>query len=568
MEKTGKSSEDHSYDSLPVVEAEFEVQNHPSAYKRYAVYSPSEWLLESISSSVALGLVVALVTIFWSMDNQPLSAWKSHISLNTSISILTTAYAMALMHGVSTFIGQSKWLHFSSKPRRLADLETFDQASRGVWGSAMLLTTVKWNLATIGAVITILRLSFSPFAQQVVLVEQRNVISFGAGAVTFGYAHGYSREAVFNRLSTSVTESIPQDAGMQSAVFQGLYGVNITEPFSCPGVCRWPGSYVSLGFKAECRNVTQQTLQTSNCDNQAMESHQCNMTTPGGVMVGARIVLTDEATAYYMNATSLVDVDKVALDLSDSFPEITRFVIYRSTPDHSFQMQNINVTECSLSITAYEYTDAKANGSDFSFASRREVDFGVKNPWFLMNQNATASFRRLTTNETTSGNIHVPALEIDSPNIQTLQNFLTSTSIISEFVEGNYKNTNLGVAAALIGDVDLNARFDGMATAMTNYIRYGPNSRLAHGEVIQSEPFVSIRWEYFAVPLAIEALAIVFAILSIFNNRRSRNVPLWKSSTLAVLACQHNEQLELLQTTCKGIDEIQFEAETLKVQLQ
>ncbi|UKZ64517.1 uncharacterized protein TrAtP1_005733 [Trichoderma atroviride] len=391
---------------------------------------------------------------------------------------------MALMHGVSTFIGQSKWLHFSSKPRRLADLETFDQASRGVWGSAMLLTTVKWNLATIGAVITILRLSFSPFAQQVVLIEQRDVISFGAGAgaATFGYAHSYSREAVFNRLLTSVPESIPQDAGMQSAVFKGLYGVNTTEPFSCPGVCRWPGSYISLGFKAECRNVTQQTLQTSNCNNnQAMLPHQCNMTTPGGIMLGAHIVPKDAATAYCMNAISLIDKGTL---LSDTFPEITRFAIYRSTPDSNFQMQSINVTECSLSITAYEYTDAKANGSDFYFASRREVDFGVKNPWFFMDQNATARFRRLATNETTSGNIHVPALEIDYPNIQTLEIFLTSTSIISEYVEGNYGNTNLGVAAALTGDVDLNARFDGMATAMTNYIRYGPNTQIAYGQVI------------------------------------------------------------------------------------
>jgi hypothetical protein len=141
---------------------------------------------------LALGLVVALGVIFWSMDNKPLSNWNSHVSLSTSISILTTAYAMALMQGVSTFIGQSKWLHFKKRPRRLADLEIFDQASRGVWGSALLLTTVKWNLATIGAAITILRLSFSPFAQQVVLLEQRDIISPAASTATIGCMQKYS----------------------------------------------------------------------------------------------------------------------------------------------------------------------------------------------------------------------------------------------------------------------------------------------------------------------------------------------------------------------------------------
>lgn len=359
---------------------------------------------------------------------------------------------------------------------------------------------------------------------------------------------------------------------MQIAVFQGLYGINTTEPFNCPGVCRWPGSYTSLGFKAECRNVTQQALHNVTCDLPADEladySHQCNMTTPGGVMVGARMSPTSDSTAYYMNTSSLLDWQDPAFKFLDTFPEIMRFAIYRSTPDSNFTVQNINITECSLYLTAYEYTEAKANGSEFSFASKKEVDFGVKNPWHAVGVDAGIGWTRLLTNESVVADIHIPTLEIDSPNLKTLETFLTSASIVSEFVEGDYQNTNLGVAAALIGDVDLNARFDGMATAMTNYIRYGPNSQLAYGEVIQSEPFVSIRWGYFAVPLAIEALAIVFAILSIVSNRRNRNVPLWKSSALAVLACQHNEQLELLQTTDKGINEIQDEAERFKVQLQ
>jgi hypothetical protein len=99
--------------------------------------------LESISSILALGLLIGIVIIFWYMDNKPLSAWRGHVSLNATISILTTACTTALMHGVSTFIGQSKWLHFKNGPRKLADFETFDGASRGIWGSILLVTTVK-----------------------------------------------------------------------------------------------------------------------------------------------------------------------------------------------------------------------------------------------------------------------------------------------------------------------------------------------------------------------------------------------------------------------------------------
>jgi hypothetical protein len=103
---------------------------------------------------------------------------------------------------------------------------------------------------------------------------------------------------------------------------------------------------------------------------------------------------------------------------------------------------------------------------------------------------------------------------------------------------------------------------------MTNYVRYGPDTQTAQGELIESVPFVSIRWGYFVVPIVTEGFAILFAILSIINNRKSRNVPLWKSSTLAVLECRHEERLGLLQTTGKDINQIQAEAQKAEVRLQ
>lgn len=353
---------------------------------------------------------------------------------------------------------------------------------------------------------------------------------------------------------------------MQSAILQGLYGINPTESFNCPGVCRWTGSYISLGFKAECRNVTQETLQSATCQGDGNPRRQCNMTTPGGVDLATRYVYTELATEYYMNASSLL-MNTSATELPSTFPEITRFAVYRSTPDLNFLMRDINITECSLFITAYEYTDAKANGSEFSFASKREVDFGVKNPWTL-GPGSEMIFKSIYTNESMGGNIDIPALEMSYSSLAALENFYESTTIVTEWVKGFFANTNLGVAATLSGDVDIGGRFDNMATTMTNYLRYGPSALSAHGEIVQSEPFVSIRWGYFVVPIMTEAFAIFFAIMSIFSNRQSRRVPLWKSSTLAVLACQHKDQLGLLEATGQDIDEIKDKAKKAEVRLQ
>jgi hypothetical protein len=153
-------------------------------------------------------------------------------------------------------------------------------------------------------------------------------------------------------------------------------------------------------------------------------------------------------------------------------------------------------------------------------------------------------------------------------SLRALNNFFTSDTFVTELIEGNFRYSNPGAATPVIGDVDLPARFDSLATAMTDYLRYGPNMQTAYGDRVESVPFVSIRWGYFVVPIVTEGLAILFAILSIFNNRRSRQVPLWKSSTLAVLACQHEERFGLLHTTGRDLNEIEAAAQKAKVRLQ
>jgi hypothetical protein len=210
MSRDHNNSKFRPYELASVSEVGYEPLDSVSAkYKRYSVYSPSEWLLETVTSLLSLAFLTCITCIFWSMDNKPLSAWTAPVSIGATISILTTACTAALMHGVSQFIGQIKWLHFKSRPRKLSHLETFNEASRGsIWGCIMLLTTIKWNLATIGAFVTILRLTFAPFAQQVVQFEPRDIISADDG-VTFGYTHKYSFKTTLELANSRIGKYCP-----------------------------------------------------------------------------------------------------------------------------------------------------------------------------------------------------------------------------------------------------------------------------------------------------------------------------------------------------------------------
>ena len=120
-----------------------------------------------------------------------------------------------------------------------------------------------------------------------------------------------------------------------------------------------------------------------------------------------------------------------------------------------------------------------------------------------------------------------------------LRNFFHSPTMVTRWIVGNLGTTNSGVSSALVGEVDIEDRFKKMATAMTNNLRYGPSSKPTYGKVIEKETYVKLNWWYFLVPVVIEAAAIVFAIISMFGSRRSRHVPVWKYSILAVLACQY-----------------------------
>ncbi|KAH0425195.1 hypothetical protein CcaCcLH18_11129 [Colletotrichum camelliae] len=476
-------------------------------YKRYNLFTCNEWGLEIVTSIGSLAILAVVAYIFSDVDGKPLSAWTLPISLNALISVLTTTASAAIMHGVSAFISQLKWLHFKNGPQKLEHLEKFDGASRGPWGSLKFLVSMKLNLATIGALITIVRLGLSPLAQQVVKIDERSVNSTIDENVTFGFAHAYNRGVIFADL-----RGIPQDPNMQAAILQGLYNISTPATFACPVACKWQGSYVSLGFTTECRDVTQTTLQSQVC-------------------LSSRRQHTEWGTRYQMN----VSLSK----RPDEFPELARFAIYRASPDHNFQLLDVNVTECSLSLAAFNYTDAQSNGTAFAFG------------------------------DTNSKATNLPAFELCYDDLQALQDFFRSEAITTEWVDGGSDNNVHGLsAAALAGDVDIGKRFQRMAVSMTDYLRSGPNKKLVPGVRVDKIAFVSIRWGFFVGPAVIEALALLFAMLTIFSNRKNSKVPLWKSSALAVLACEHEKKSELLKTTAKDIKKIEKLAETSFVKLE
>lgn len=101
------------------------------------------WIWEALCWVLSVACLIAIVIILHTYDGQPIPQWRSGITLNAMVSVFTSIAKAALLFPVAESISQLKWVWFSMKSRELQDFVTFDNASKGIWGSVLLLCTPK-----------------------------------------------------------------------------------------------------------------------------------------------------------------------------------------------------------------------------------------------------------------------------------------------------------------------------------------------------------------------------------------------------------------------------------------
>jgi hypothetical protein len=98
----------------------------------------SGWWPEMLSCAVSIISTISLVFVLRNYNNNALPQWPLGLTLNTLIAFLATVSRSTFIIPVNECVSQSKWLWFRrNKP--LKDFQTFDEASRGPWGSLKLV---------------------------------------------------------------------------------------------------------------------------------------------------------------------------------------------------------------------------------------------------------------------------------------------------------------------------------------------------------------------------------------------------------------------------------------------
>lgn len=250
--------------------------------------------------------MVALLIMLTNIDNIPLPHWWLPIQPNSLIAVLTTVAKSSMLVSVASCISQLKWNHFSRYSRKLVDLETFDEASRGPWGSATLIWSLNFRVPVIItsglALVTIMPLGIDPCAQQVLKFPMQPTpldnVTVQMGIANQYYSKGMLQSTKTGKLEFSILHGcimrimtcatggyifVPNAdlLHLQASIINNVAETIFQLHVECPTTatrCYWH-DFTTLGICSDYRNVTD-TVQ-SNCTGEASSGYfNCTYTFP------------------------------------------------------------------------------------------------------------------------------------------------------------------------------------------------------------------------------------------------------------------------------------------------
>ncbi|KAH7395883.1 hypothetical protein BKA64DRAFT_577223 [Cadophora sp. MPI-SDFR-AT-0126] len=529
-----------------------------------------DWKVESfccVFGLVSLGAIAATLAPF---QNRPLPQLPYEISLNSLISLYVIMLKTAMFVILCSGLGQLKWTWFS-RTRPLQDLERFDEASRGAWGAAKLIFSLRGRnlLVTLGALITVIAIAIDPFAQQIVKYTSCEQVSTLSQAFI-------PRTNSFNNRGIHIGANLNSvDLGMQSAVNVGIFSPStVATPFSCStGNCTFP-EYRSIAYCGSCIDISSNvTITQSNTtgiwsDNSTTTTEGAlNFTLPSGLfgtpMIAHQFAIGPsegkfEAILGDSNGPYLVGGGNVSR------------TNYGCGPGLEWGCRGYGAAQCSLSMCIKTYNASIQNGN------LTESEVGSEFPdWYAADPKTGDSSFYLSTidmscvnntdkkiledagyawNDTTKwlgyhtiypvgadaaqltamGFGNVSESDVSSINAscvyQTMSGSISSIGFyLQSHFEGSagtapeYDSGSNDLSAALfnsgnVSTTTLDSNFRNVSIAMTNFIRQNGGLISADasgqegvvGEVLLSETCVRVRWEWFTFPVALFLFTMLF----------------------------------------------------------
>jgi hypothetical protein len=262
-----------------------------------------------------------------------------------------------------------------------------------------------------------------------------------------------------------------------------------------------------------------------------------NLTTPGGVKLDASYAYTGWQTIVSVGSISRLTTtnplrDGVrSADFRQMAPDIARIAVLRVVVDEAnwgITPERMEITECDVGLAIHRYSDLSSSGNRLSVGKHESFPL---DPGTLVAINSTNS---------NDGDVIVfnqpgfPELRASVTDLKALQLLFASFRFSGNIFTGiQYHDGASGMGDAFRSG-NIPHTFEAMVTSMTDQLRSNHNITV-QGQTIDSVVFVQVQWAWLVLPLVVQLFSVVFLLLVLVQSGRIKDLPLWKSSTTAVL---------------------------------
>ncbi|KAK7973418.1 hypothetical protein PG988_007552 [Apiospora saccharicola] len=507
------------------------------------------WWWEILATILSIACMGALIVILTKIDNIPLPHWWLPIQPNSLIAVLTTVAKSSMLVSVASCISQLKWGHFSLHPRKLVDLETFDDASRGPWGSATLIWSLSFRIPVIVtsglALTTIVSLGIDPCAQQV-LTFPTQTAPLDNVTVEIGVADQYFSKGLRER-------DVGKLVHLQASIITSAADTVFQPHMLCPAPatrCFWE-SFTTLGICADYRNMTGPA--EANCtDGWKSSSINCTYSFPDIHDREKRVntpkikwdteSYADEETTLFRSSLEYGSLPTTNQPLG-TFTAIKalgdgRPTLIANNPTRRLDPPRAEIAYAGLWFCEQRYYNVTATPAGISYADINMTSEQLTVGDYVNRGDAEnkmgPTYYGYIANST--GRVYnISRMSSALPN--TLSTFLTSTiQHVFARPEPDDENPNLNLGYVLMNSPMDKVWFN-IAASLSNQIRSADpgdnyNATTVEGKASYEETYIRVRWPWMILPLVEITLAALLLVASIIITG---SVPLWKTSGLAFL---------------------------------
>lgn len=543
-------------------------------------YKTDGWTPEVLFAIFSIGCLIAIVAVLEAFDGRRNPRLSFGITLNSIISILSTAAKSSLMFGIASAIGQCKWDWFNDETRyrSLRDLEHIDEASRGPLGAfRMLFTPTRSSIASMGAIVTLVMLAVDPFVQQILRYqEEPNDV-----ASEFAWTEQVLAPTFFSNNSDP-----PYYGAINSALWND--DASYERQAHCPtGNCTYP-LFPSMGLCVSTREVP---LDQISFDGSACTTVYTDIAA-GQVIIGnltdAMVTILDspwdreacKVSFWGDNTTSLPwdirwgrDVStgwSVPLDFIGSMesilggqqsilgirsPLLALGRVRLSSPSVTSNTSTLQFDKAEQVVFAfcandYEVTVSHGDTSTSMADSSSPSGFSYSDSTTVLGGNATCwtsgsargSFSAAEIRNASGGSY----IASTSPLSFCTENWGWGNDIASRLTSNSYFGLDWNSTWTITDDSGINNKdvlqqiqsrslpdISRSITASLNALFRKHSTDRATGSYIEYQTVVRVQWVWLALPVAVEVLGFVFLLLIVFRDQRRGNP--WKGSILVAL---------------------------------